>query len=137
MNLSRPIARRVRLLVLLRTSLVAGAVYDLGFAALMVVAPEGPARWLRLPLPPPNGAFYLWILAILLSMLAALYLFAARDPRRYSAIVAVAIAGRTAGALAFALAALRGPELAGLYPLAAADLAFGLLHAAAWLPLRT
>src|SRR4051794_23835658 len=130
--------RRFRLLTLLRGSLVAGAVYDLGFAALMVVAPQTPARIFDLPLPPlPRGAFYLWILATLLAMLALLYLAAAHDPRRYSAIIAVAIGGRTVGALAFLVAALSGHDLRGLLPLAAADFAFGALHAAAWLPIRS
>jgi hypothetical protein len=104
----------------------------------MVAAPAVPARMFGLPLPPlPRGAFYLWVLATLLTMLAALYLAAAYDPRRYSAIIAVAIGGRTLGALAFALAALLGPDLNGLVPLAVADLAFGAVHAAAWLPIRS
>ena len=81
--------------------------------SLMVAAPEVPARLFGLPLPPlPRGAFYLWILATLLAMLAVLYLAAARDPRRYSAIIAVAIGGRLGGRAAFAAAALRGPDLA-------------------------
>jgi len=131
-------ARRFRLLTLLRASLVAGAVYDLGFAVLMVAAPEVPARVLDLPLPPlPQGAFYLWILATVLAMLAALYLTAARDPRRYSAIIAVAIAGRTLGAAVLLAAFLRGPDLGGLLPLAAADFAFGAVHAASWWPIRS
>jgi hypothetical protein len=138
MTVTSPFARRFRLLTLLRASLAAGAVYDLSFAVLMVAAPGVPARIFALPLPPlPRGAFYLWILATLLTMLALLYLAAAHDPRRYSAIIAVAIAGRAVGALAFAIAALHGPDLRGLLPLAAADLAFGAVHAAAWLPIRS
>ena len=138
MTLTNPFVRRFRLLALLRASLAAGALYDLGFAVLMVAAPEVPARMFSLPLPPlPRGAFYLWVLATLLTMLALLYLVAAYDPRRYSAVIAVAIGGRALGALAFAIAALRGPDLNGLVPLAAADLAFGAVHAAAWLPIRS
>jgi membrane associated rhomboid family serine protease len=138
MTATSPFARRFHLLTLLRASLVAGAVYDLGFAALMVLAPRVPARIFGLPLPPlPQGAFYLWILATLLAMLALLYLAAADDPRRYSAIIAVAIGGRMLGALVFAVAALLGPDLHGLLPLAAADLAFGAVHAATWLPIRS
>lgn len=138
MALTHSFVRRFRLLALLRASLVTGALYDLGFAVLMVAAPAVPARMFGLPLPPlPRGAFYLWVLATLLTMLAALYLAAAYDPRRYSAIIAVAIGGRTLGALAFALAALLGPDLNGLVPLAVADLAFGAVHAAAWLPIRS
>lgn len=138
MAVTSPYARRFRLLSTLRASLVAGAVYDLGFAVLMVAAPEVPARLFRLPLPPlPRGAFYLWILATLLVMLTALYLAAAYDPRRYSAIIAVAIGGRTLGAAVFLTAALRGPDLGGLFPLAAADFTFGAVHAATWWPIRS
>ena len=138
MALTSSYVRRFRLLALLRASLVAGALYDLGFAVLMVAAPQVPARMFGLPLPPlPRGAFYLWILATLLLMLAGLYLAAAYDPRRYSAIIVVAVAGRLLGALVFAICALRGPELNGLVPLAVADLAFGLVHAVSWWPIRS
>lgn len=138
MALTSRFARRFRLLSVLRTSLIAGAVYDLGFALAMVAFPELPARILNLPLPPlPQGAFYLWIMATLLFMLALLYMAAAHDPRRYSAIIAVAIAGRLVGALAFTAAAATGSGLSGLYPLAAADLLFGAAHAASWFPLRS
>lgn len=137
MALTSPYVRRFRLLSLLRASLIAGAVYDLGFAVLMVAAPGVPARVLNLPLPPPAGVFYLWVVATLLAMLAVLYLVAAHDPRRYSAIIEVAISGRFLGALVFTVTALRGPDLGGLYPLAAADLAFGAVHAASWWPIRS
>jgi len=130
-------AQRFRLLTLLRASLVAGALYDLGFALLMLVAPGLPARLLHLPLPPPEASFYLWVMAVLLSMLAALYLLAAHDSRRYSGIVAVAVAGRLLGGVVLAAAALQGPDLAGLWPLAAADTAFGLAHAVLWWPIRS
>ena len=134
MTEAKPLRRRFLLLRLLRGSLVLGALYDLGFAALMVLAPDLPARLLALPLP--NEDFYLWLMAIFLSMLASLYLAAARDPRRYSAVIAVAIAGRTLGGLAFLLASRGRPELQGLIPLAAADFAFALGHLAFWIPLR-
>lgn len=138
MSVTSSFARRFRFLAWLRGSLVAGAVYDLVFALLMVAAPGVPARLLDLPLPPlPEGAFYLWILAVVLAMLAALYLLAARDTRRYSGIVAVAIAGRLLGGLVLGLAALRGPGLDGLWLLAAADAAFGLAHALFWWPIRS
>ena len=138
MSVTSSFARRFRFLAWLRGSLVAGAIYDLIFALLMVAAPGVPARLLDLPLPPlPEGAFYLWILAVVLAMLAALYLLAARDTRRYSGIVAVAIAGRLLGGLVLGIAALRGPGLEGLWPLAAADAAFGLAHAVFWWPIRS
>ena len=137
MSVKDHFARRFRLLAWLRGSLVAGAVYDLVFALLMVAAPGVPARILDLPLPPPETMFYLWVMAVLLSMLAALYLLAARDTRRYSGIVAVAIGGRLLGGLALGIAAWRGSGLEGLYPLAATDAAFGLAHAAFWWPIRS
>jgi len=130
-------ARRFRLLTLLRASLILGALYDLFFAALMTLAPELPARWFALPLPPlPEGRFYLWLLAILLAMLAVLYLAAAHDPRRYSAVLGVAIVGRTLGAVALG-AAFRSTGLTGLLPLAFADLGFASVHALCGWPLRS
>jgi hypothetical protein len=132
--LAPPPAHRFLCLRLLRISLVAGALYDLGFAALMVLNPQLPARLFDLPLP--QEAFYLWILATLLAMLGLLYLAAALEPRRYSAVIVVAILGRFLGAAAFALAARGRPELAGLWPLAGVDLVFSLAHGAFWLPLR-
>jgi len=129
--------RRSLLLALLRGSLLLGALYDAGFAVLMITAPGLPARLLRLPLPPlPEGAFYLWIMAVLLLMLATLYLLAARQPHRYAGVVAVAAGGRVLGGLAFIAAAWGHPGLQGLYPLAAADLGLGLAHAAFWWPVR-
>jgi hypothetical protein len=130
-------ARRFRFLALLRLSLAIAAAYDAAFAVVMWVAPEVPARLLTLPLPPlPAGTFYLRTMAILLWMLAALYLVAARDTARSTAIIAVAIAGRLLGGLAFLATAWGHPDLSGLYPLAAADLAFGVGHAFFWWPLR-
>lgn len=136
--MNSPFVRRFRLLSWLRGSLVAGALYDFVFAVLMVAAPRIPARILNLPLPPlPEGRFYLWIMATLLLMLAALYLAAAFDPRRSGAIIAVAIGGRAVGAAALAVAALTGAGLGGLLPLAAADLGFSVLYAVSWWPIRS
>lgn len=128
------VAFRFRFLALLRASLVAGALYDLGVAALMVAAPGVLAGAFAVPLP--GERFYLHLMALLLAMLAALYLLAARDPRRYSGVVAVAIAGRLAGGVVFAVAALSEPAHAGLWWTAAVDALFGLSHAAFWWPLR-
>jgi hypothetical protein len=131
-------ARRFQFLTLLRASLVLGALWDVVFAVLLAAAPEASARAFDLPLPPlPEGAFYLWIFAVVLLMLAALYLLAARDTRRYSGIVAVAIGGRILGGLVLLFAALRPSGVPGLIPMAAADLGFGIAHAAFWLPIRS
>ena len=138
MSATAHFARRFRFLTLLRASLVLGALYDIGFAVLMVAAPGVPARLFNLPLPPlPRGAFYLWVMAVLLIMVACTYWLAARDTRRYSGLVVIAICGRIAGGLAMAALALRGPDLDGLWPLAAGDLGFGLAHFVLWWPLRT
>ena len=127
-------APRYLWLRLLRASLLCGALYDLGFAALMVLAPALPSQLLHLPLP--GAAFYLWVIAALLGIAAGCYLLAAWDPRRYAGVVGVAIAGRLLGATAFAVAAWRDPALAGLWPLAAADAGFALWHLLAGWPLR-
>jgi hypothetical protein len=119
---------------LLRVSLVAGAVYDLGFAALLATAPELANAIVQLPMP--EERFYLWTIAVLLTIAAAFYLVTARDPRRYSGNVAVAIGGRSLGFVVFAWAASGRPELAGLWLIGIADLVFALLHAACWLPTR-
>ena len=131
-------ARRFRFLTLLRASLVLGALWDIAFALLLAFAPVASARAFDLPLPPlPEGAFYLWILGVILLMLAAMYILAARDTRRYSGIVGVAIGGRLLGGLVLLFAALRPQGVPGLVPMAAADLGFGLAHAAFWLPIRS
>lgn len=126
-------ARRFRFLGLLRASLVAGALYDLAFAALMVAAPGWLADRFGLPLPP---FFYLWLIAVLLTIVAVAYLLAARDPRRYSGNLKLAIGGRMAGALVLGLAAGREPAYAGLWGAAAADAGFAVAHLALWWPLR-
>jgi hypothetical protein len=127
-------ARRFRFLRLLRASLVVGALYDLVFAALMVGAPGWMGEAFGLPLPP---FFYLWLLAVLLAMLAVAYLLAARDPRRYSGNLKLAIGGRLAGAAVLGLAAARDPAFGGLWTAAAADAAFGLAHLGFSWPLRS
>jgi hypothetical protein len=124
------VADRFVYLRLLRASLVLGALYDVLFALAMVFAPQVPARLLDLPLP--GEPFYLWVLAVLLIMVATLYVVAAQDPRRYSAVVVVAIVGRLAGAAVFALAALGKPQLHGLWACAAGDAFFGVAHALCW-----
>jgi tetrahydromethanopterin S-methyltransferase subunit F len=135
MSVTARFARRFRFLSLLQASLVAGAAYDLVFAALMVVAPGVPARVLGLPLP--GAPFYLWVMATLLGMLAALYILAARDPRRYSGVIPVAVAGRLLGALAFTVAACLDPRLLpGIAVLAVCDFALGATPALFWYPVR-
>jgi len=134
MSVTARFARRFRFLALLQASLVVGAVYDLVFAVFMIVAPGLPTRILRLPLP--GEAFYLWVMAVLLGMVASLYLVAARDPRRYSGIIVVAIVGRICGALAFTVAGIVNPALLpGIAVLAVCDFVLGAAPALFWLPL--
>ena len=117
----------MRALSLLRITLVVGAVYDFVYALLMLVAPELPERLFELP--QPGEFFYLGVMAIFLTMLGALYLFAARDPRRYVGVIVVATVGRFLGAFMFAAVAFYRPELWGLYVLAAGDFLIALSHA--------
>lgn len=128
-------SRRFLYLRLLAATLVAGAVLDVALAACLFWAPEVGARLLDLPLP--GETFYLWLLAAFLLVLAALYLIAAADPRRYSGVIAVAISGRLLIAALLAAAAVGRADLAALRWLAACDLALGLGHAAFWLPVRS
>ncbi|MEO1368887.1 MAG: hypothetical protein AAFX50_17055 [Acidobacteriota bacterium] len=118
----------------LKISLVAGAIYDLIFAAVIVAAPELPEKLLQVR--PPGDSFYLWLIAIFLTMLAAFYFYAAYDPRAYSGNIRVAIVGRTAGFVAMCGAAVADPSLWGLYVLAAGDLLFAVAHAIFWWPIR-
>lgn len=122
-----------RLLFVLRLSLIVGAFYDLVFALLMVLAPRLPARLLDLPLP--GAPFYLWVMAVLLLMLAAIYVLTAWDPICYRGAIVVAIVGRLLGGVTLAFGAVH-LALPGLWVLALADLAFGLVHATCWWPIR-
>jgi hypothetical protein len=125
---------RSRFLWLLQLSLVAGGIYDLFFAGMMLLAPELPQRMLELR--PPGDAFYLWLIAVFLTMLAFFYLFAAYDPVAYEGNVLVAIGGRLLGAAVMGFAAWRDPSLWGLWALAGGDAVFALAHTAFYLPLR-
>ncbi len=135
MKITRAFARRFRLLELLRVSLALASAFNLTLAVLLFVAPGLPARWLHVEVP-GEPAVYLWLLASLLAMLSCLYLLAARDPRRYSGVILVAIGGRALEALVLGAGAASRPELSGLWLLAGVDLAFSASHAATWLPLR-
>lgn len=125
-------ARRFLTLKLLRGALVAGALYDAGLALLLLRRPEPAAGLLGLGAapPPPLAA----LSAVWLAVLAALGIAAARDARRYSAIIAALICGRAASAAVLATAALTaGSPLS--WPAAwSALLAVAL--AGAWWPLR-
>lgn len=125
-------ARRFRFLRLLQLSLVLGAAYQAAVAAVLLAAPGVVGRTLGLAVP--EERYFLWLLAVLLAVVGGLLVSAARDPRRYTAVILAAILGRLAAAAALAGPALASPELGSLYALAAVELAFGVLHAIFWLP---
>ena len=114
-------------------SMAAGAAYDWAFAVGILAFPELSARMLGLVVP--ADPVYLSLNGIFLLLLGALYLVAARDPERHQGIVAVAAAGRFAGALFLAKAWAAGRPAAFLW-LGVGDLAFAVVHAALLLRAR-
>ena len=109
----------------LAQSMALGAAYDLVFGMLILFFPARGADWLGLELP--ADLVYLRLNGIFLLMLAAFYLLPALDPRRYSGVVLVAVAGRFLGFLYLAGAWSAGRPAAFL-ALALGDLFFCLLH---------
>ena len=107
-------------------SMAAGAAYDGAFAVAILAFPDLSAEWMGLALP--ADPVYLNLNGIFLLLLGGIYLVAARDPEGHRGVVAVAAAGRLAGALFFAKAFADGRPAAFLW-LAAGDLAFAVAHA--------
>lgn len=138
MKVTRQFARRFRLLEVLRGALGLGGLLNLAAAFLAVLSPATLASLMGVrPEPLQGGAIVLlWLLASLLVPLGVLDFLAARDPRRYSGIIVVAIGGRLLGAAALGAGAIHRPELGGLWGLAAVDLALAVLIAGSWIPLR-
>ena len=134
MKLSRRFARRFRLLELLRGLLLLGAALEAAVAFAVVAFPRRAGEALGLALP--SGSAALWLLAALLVTLSALYLLAAQDPRRYSGVIVVLVAGRLLGSGALGAGALARAEPGQLWLFAAVDLAFAVALAGCWLPLR-
>ncbi|HKQ59914.1 MAG TPA: hypothetical protein VJS92_01440 [Candidatus Polarisedimenticolaceae bacterium] len=115
-------------------SMRVGALYDLAFGgAILGFAPPA-ARALGLALPP--DPLYLGLVGVLLLLLGALYLLPGAEPQRYQGVVAIAAAGRLAGAAYLGAAWLRGEPPAFL-ALAAADLLLGATHGALLLGARS
>jgi hypothetical protein len=109
-----------------RLTLVAGAFYDLAVAALTLLAPAFLEA--RLGVPRPGHDFYLHLIAVFLTTLAALYLVGAYDLRRLREVPLIATLARSLGAGVLGLAATL-PGLQGLAPLAAVDFLLAILHA--------
>ena len=133
MKVTRHFARRFRLLRLLRVVLgMAGALWVA--AAVTAIAAPGA---LEQSLGTPFGAepLFAWLFAACVAPLGGSYFLAARDPRRYSGVIILAVAGQAFAAVALGAGALRngGGEL---WLPAAASFALALAIAAAWLPLR-
>jgi hypothetical protein len=132
-KVTRHFARRFRLLTLLRTLLgTAGALFAvaavLALAAPGVLARNVGAAFLSEPLAG-------WLFAALLAPLGGSFFLAARDPRRYSGVIILAVAALGLFAVALGAGAL-GPGGGGLWLPAGTALALALATAAAWLPLR-
>lgn len=134
MKLSRRFARRFRLLELLRAVLLLGAAVNTGVAVVLVALPRRSAEALGLALP--DGRVAIWLLAGVLVTSSALYLLAAQDPRRYSGVIVALVAGRVLGSAALGAGALGRAEPGQLWLFAAVELAFALVLAGSWLPLR-
>ena len=109
--------------------LAAGAVYDLVFAVAILAFTRPSAALLGLAVP--DDPVYLLFNGIFLILLGALYLVAAREPQRYSAVAPVSAGGRILGFLFLTWAWLGGRPPAFL-ALGAADLAIGLATFALW-----
>lgn len=99
-------ARRFLALKVLRGALIAGALYDAAVAGTSLWHPAAAARLLGpVSIDSPTLAA---LVAIWLLMLAGLELAAARDVRRYSAVIAALVCGRAAAAIVVATGALVG-----------------------------
>lgn len=108
-------------------SMAGGAAYDLAFAVAILAFREPAAGWLGLALP--EDPTYLQLNGILLTLLGAIYLVAAADPRRHQAVIAVTAAGRFLG-FTFLAGVWLARDVPAFFGLALGDLFFALLHAA-------
>lgn len=106
-------------------SMAAGAVYDLAFAASILVFTRPAAAMLGLEVP--QDAVYLHLNGIFLVLLSGMYLLPARSPERYQGVVAVAAAGRALG-FVFLAAAWASGRPGAFLGLALGDLAFAVAH---------
>ena len=125
-------ARRFLALKLLRGALVAGAFYDALLAVLLLWRPTTAAGLLGLAAAPAAATAAL--AAVWLAMLAALGVAAARDFRRYSAVIAALVCGRAAAALILATGALLA--VAPLPSSAIWNALLAVTLAASWWPQR-
>lgn len=135
MSYRQHFARRFLFLRVLQGSLVVGGGLNLILGALLGLTPDTAVALLHLRRSDPG--FYLQMLALLAALLGCYYLLAASDVRRYSGVVALAIAGRFLAGLVLLIAASNDPDLAGLNFLGAAEILLGTVHAASWWSIRS
>lgn len=115
--------------VLVGHALAFGAAFDAVFAVAILAFTRPAAALLGLVVP--DDPVYLYLVAVLLSILAAVYAAAARDPERYAAVAPVSAAGRMCGFVLFAWAWSGGRPVAFL-ALGAADLLIGAVTFGLW-----
>ena len=129
-----PFPRHAVSQTLLRLSLICGAGVDAVLALLLLLTPEPLVGALGLALP--GEPLYLWLLALCLALLSAVYLLPAYDVVAYSGNIAVAILGRLAGGGLLLVVTLERPGSLALLWLGLAELGLGLIHALLWVPGR-
>ena len=122
-KLEGPIERAHRRL---RTSMAAGALYDLTFALVNLAAPQAGSWFLEIPLP--EQQVYLRLTGLFLLVLALVYMLPVIHPGEYLGNVVVAIVARTAGAIFLIAAALWFAQPVAFLALGVVDLIFALLH---------
>lgn len=135
MSYRQHFARRFLFQRILQGSLVVGGCFNLILGALLGLTPDIAVALLHVRRSDPG--FYLQMLALLAALLGCYYLLAASDVRRYSGVVALAIAGRFLAGLTLLSIAASNPDLAGLAFLGGADILFGAIHAGAWWSIRS
>ncbi len=115
----------------LRASLRAGAVYDLALGLFIVF--RGLWALERMGYPRPHPVFLFYLSALVLFLLPALYLAAARAPEVAPFRAPVLWARGGGGFLVVLLAVLFPPDGAWVYlAVGAADLLWAALHAGLW-----
>ncbi len=115
----------------LRTSLLAGAAYDLALGLFILVF--GPRAMAGLGSPVTGSEFYFHLAALPLLVLPVLYAGAARSPAVDAFRPSVLWARGGGGAFVLILAALLRPVGAGVFvAVGAADLGWALVHAVLW-----
>lgn len=110
----------------LRTSMAAGALYDLTFAVVNLAAPQVGSWFLEIPLP--DQQVYLRLSGVFLFVLALFYLLPVIHPGQYLGNVVVAIVARTAGAAFLIPAALWFGQPVAFLALGLVDFLFAVLH---------